>query len=463
MNTEQIKDLILKSVLDLSAISKDCNCIKRGVFCSVNEAVLAARGAYIQYSKLTLNERQEIINAIKRELLSKAEIIAKMTFEETQMGNISDKKEKIILAINKTPGIEDLITEVKTGDDGMTLYELSSYGVICAVHPCTNPSATLINNTISMLASGNAVLHCPHPRAVNVSKYITEIISKAVSDICGIDNLVVTLDESLMSYTKEIMTHPDISMVVATGGTNVLHQAMTCGKKVIGAGAANPTVIVDETADIKKAARDIVNGASFDNNLMCTSEKSIVAVSSIADNLIDEMKKYGIYYISNEEEMIKITLAAITQDMTVNKILKGKDANEILKYAGIKCLDNIKLIVVNTIKQHPFVTLEMLMPIIPLVRVNDFENALETAFEIEQGYRHTAVIHSQSIERLNIAAKKMQTSVFVKNGPSYAGIGFKCEGETSFTIATATGEGATTARHFARRRRCTLTSGFSIR
>lgn len=439
------------------------NELKSGVFPSVNDAVLAAVGAYNQYIKLTLNERQEIIDFIKEKLLARVEEIAYMTVEETGMGNVTDKIDKLILAIKKTPGIEDLITEVRTGDNGMTLYELSSYGVICAIHPCTNPCATLISNTIGMLAAGNGVVHCPHPRAVKVSKYVTEIISIAIREMCGIDNLVVTLSESSITGTNEIMTHPDISMVVTTGGINVLRQAMASGKKVIGAGPGNPTTIVDETADIRKAAKDIVKWASFDNNIMCISEKSIIAVASIADRLVEELAKNEVYYVDNDKEMLKLTVATLTNDMTFNKTLEGRSANEILKAAGIICDRNIKLIVVNTIKQHPFATVEMLMPLIPLIRVENFEIALNTALEIEQGFRHTATIHSQSIERLNIAAKVMQTSVFVKNGATLVGIGFNGEGDTSFTIATTTGEGTTTARHFTRRRRCSLTNGFSIR
>lgn len=439
------------------------NEMKSGVFSSVNDAVFSALGAYKLYNKLTLNERQEVINAIKKKILSQVDIIAYMAFEETKMGNIEDKIEKINLAINKTPGIEDLITEVKTGDNGMTLYELASYGVTCAIHPCTNPCATLISNTIGMLAAGNSVVHCPHPRAINVSKYVTEIISKTIRDTCGIDNLIVTLNESSIAYTDEIMNHPDIDMIVVTGGNTVLRQAMLSGKKVIGAGPANPTTIVDETADIKKAARDIVRGASFDNNIMCISEKSIIVVKDIYDLLVKELIKNDVYYVNNQEEMIKLTLATITEDMKLNKSLEGKSANEILEKAGIYCDRKIKLIVVDTIKQHPFATVEMLMPLIPLIKVENFNEALETAMMIEQNFKHTATIHSQSIERLNIAAKLMQTAIFVKNGSSLVGIGVDGEGDTSFTIATATGEGTTTARNFTRRRRCSLTNGFSIR
>lgn len=433
------------------------------VFSNVTDAVLAARGAYSRYMELTLNERQEIIEAMKQALIPRIEEMAVLTVAETGMGNVFDKVKKLRLAIEKTPGVEDLVTEVNTGDHGMTLYELSAFGVVCAIHPCTNPCATLISNTIGMLAAGNSVIHCPHPRAVSVSQFVTGIISDSIRDVCGIDNLVVTLTEALIADTTEVMSHPDVDLVACTGGSNALRQAMCCGKKIIGAGPANPVVMVDETADIEKAARDIVMGASFDNNLMCTSEKSIVAVEWIKERLVEQLIRNEVYYTEDLSEIQRLLDVAVTEEGMINKKLEGRCAMDILKAAGIPCSRRVKLIVAKTEKTHPFATMELLMPLIPLITVKGFDQALETALELEQGYRHTAVIHSESIEHLNRAAKKMQTSVFVKNGPSLLGIGFDKEGHTSFTIATATGEGAITARHFARRRRCTLTSGFSIR
>ncbi len=437
--------------------------MKNSIYSNVTDAVSAAKGAYGRYAEFTMNERQEVLEAVKAALRPLAAQLAQMAVEETGMGNVPDKTAKIRLAIEKTPGVEDLLTEVNTGDHGMTLYELASFGVVCAVQPCTNPCATLISNTIGMLAAGNAVIHCPHPRAVKVSQFLTAAISEAICAVCGIDNLVVTLHESLMGSTAEVMSHPDVDMVVCTGGSGSLRQAMLSGKKVIGAGPANPVAIVDETADLAKAARDIVQGASFDNNLMCTSEKSIVVVEQAADGLIYELLKNGVYYVKDPAEIEKLLHAAVTEDFVINKKLEGRSANEILQAAGIACTTPVRLIVAETTCMHPFATLELLMPLVPLVKAADFEQALEIALDIEQGYQHTATIHSESIDRLNRAARKMRTAVFVKNGASLLGIGFDLEGHTSFTIATTTGEGTTTARHFARRRRCTLTSGFSLR
>lgn len=437
--------------------------MKSSIYSSVTDAVAAVKGAYGRYTRLTLNERRDILEAVKAALRPVANELAAMSLAETGMGNLQDKISKINLSIEKTPGVEDLITEVNTGDHGMTLYELSPFGIVCAVHPCTNPCATLISNTIGILAAGNGVIHCPHPRAVRVTQYLTGLISDAILSACGIDNLVVTLDESLMGYTREVMSHPDVDLVVCTGGSSSLRQAMTSGKKVIGAGPANPVAIVDETADLARAARDIVRGAAFDNNLMCTSEKSIVVVEKAADPFIYQLLKNGVYYVKDQAEIEQLLKATVTEDFVINKKLEGRTADEILRCAGINCSGSIKLIVAETDRTHPFATLELLMPLVPLVRATDFDEALDIALELEQGYKHTATIHSESIERLNRAAKEMQTAVFVKNGPSLLGIGFDKEGNTSFTIATVTGEGTTTARHFTRRRRCTLTSGFSIR
>lgn len=436
--------------------------MKNGIYKNVCDAVFVSKKAFERYTEFTLNQRQEIIEAIKKSLRPLVYDLARMTVDETCMGNIEDKVKKISLAIEKTPGIENLTTQVSTGDHGMTLYEISPYGVACAVQPCTNPCATLINNTIALLAAGNSVIHCPHPRAMKVSQLLTEIMNKSIIEVCGIHNLVVALDESLIKYTLEIMNHPDIELVVFTGGDAGLQRALSSQKKVIAAGPANPVTIVDETADISKAAKDIFLGASFDNNLMCTSEKSVVLVDKIADRFIEQLNREQVYFIKDQDEKNKLLQTIITDDRNINKKLEGKNANLILQECGIKVDRVIKLIAFEDSCYSDAVIKEIFMPILPIVRVNDFNEALEIAIEIEQGCKHTSTIFSESIENLNRAAKKMQTSIFVKNGPSYLGIGFDEEGDTTFTIANVTGEGSITAKDFGRKRRCILTTGFSI-
>lgn len=434
-----------------------------GVFMNAGEAVRSAQRAFGAYSSLTLSDRRRVIEEVRTALKPLVPKLAELCVKETGMGRVEDKKRKIALAIDMTPGVEDLISEVKSGDGGLTLYELSAWGVVCAIHPCNNPCATLVNNTISLLAAGNAVIHIPHPRAVNVTRLLVKTIDEAIEKSCGVDNLVSTVFESSMSAAYELMTHPDVQMIVSTGGTDVLRRAMSCGKKVVGAGPGNPVAVVDETADIEKASADILMGASFDNNLMCISEKSVVVVEAVADRLLRAMERRGALLLGRLEDVLSLMAVTVTNDRMPNKALEGKDAAEILRAAGLTEVGSPRVILIEVEREHPFVTLEMRMPLLPLIRVRDFNEAVEAALEIEQGFGHTAIMHSQNIERLSYAAKTMQTSIFVKNSSSLAGIGVGGEGSISFTIATATGEGTTTARHFTRRRRCVLTESFSIR
>jgi len=436
--------------------------IGSGVFNTVDEAVTAAVLAQDKFEDLTLAKRSEAINAIREAMLPKACELARRSVEETGLGNVPDKTIKNRIAIVGTPGVEDLATNVKTGDHGMTLLELSPYGVVGAITPSTNPTETIISNTIGMLAAGNAIFFAPHPSAKMVCISLIEELNCIVRDVIGIDNLIVTTREPSIANAQELMNHPEVPILVVTGGPGVVAQAMRSGKKALGAGAGNPPVIVDETATIEEAAKAIVDGASFDHGILCVAEKSVIAVEGIADYLMKQMEKNNALRLKDPSDVTKLK-AAVLVDGEINKRLIGKSAVEILNAAGISYSGTPRLIVFEAAKNDSLVVLEQLMPVLPVVRVQDFDEALKTAIFVEEGLYHTAIMHSQNISRLNKAARKLQTSIFVKNGPSYAGLGFEGEGAVTYTIATPTGEGTTTARHFARTRRCVLTDGFSIR
>ena len=464
MYDAQLEELVKKILLEkIRPSSRVCN----NVCLNTNEAVAHSKKACALYARLKLKDRQRIIESLKKDLYPHVAEIARMNVEETLLGNVEDKIKKITLALEKTPGVEDLITEAQTGDEGIALTELSPWGVVCAVHPCTNPCATLINNTIGMLAAGNSVIHIPHPRASNVTQYLTGLIGSSIFKSCGIDHLVVTFAESSMAKADELMVHPDVQMIVVTGNGDVLRKALCSGTKVIGAGPANPVAIVDSSANIEKAAQNIVSGASFDNNIMCITEKSVVVTDDIADAFISAAERNGARVLKNGAEIRSLTETAINGDRMPNKILEGKDAAMILEASKVKASalysDKPKVILFETVKEDPFVTQEIMMPVLPVVRAKNFEEAVALALEIEQGLRHTAILHSKDIEHLNYAARTLQTSIFVKNAPSLKGIGMDAVCSTSFTVATATGEGVTTARTFARRRRCVLDESFSIR
>lgn len=353
-------------------------------------------------------------------------------------------------------------TEVFSGDDGLTLVELSPYGVIGAITPTTNPTETIICNSIGMIAAGNAVVFSPHPRAKNTSLYAIKIFNQAIVEAGGPKNLITTVANPSIEQAEIMMKHKTIKMLVATGGPGVVKAVLSSGKKAIGAGAGNPPVVVDETADIEKAAKDIIAGCSFDNNLPCVAEKEVIAVESIADRLIDYMKKHGAYEITNKEQIQQLT-DLVVENGHANKEFVGKDAAYILKHIGINVPPDIRVAIMEVDGKHPLVTVELMMPILPIVRVKNVDQAIELAVEVEHGFRHTAIMHSKNVDHLTKFAKAIQTTIFVKNAPSYAGIGVGGEGYATFTIAGPTGEGLTSAKDFARKRKCVLVDALSIR
>ena len=434
----------------------------KGVFETMTEALEAVEKAYKFYRSYSIEQREKMIANIRKLTLAEAETMAKMGVEETGMGRVADKIIKHQLVANKTPGTEDLKPAALTGDDGLTLIEMAPFGVIGSITPSTNPSETVICNSMGMIAGGNAVVFNPHPNACKVANYAVDLVNRAIVEAGGPENLVVSVRKPTMDTSNEMMKSPIVRMLVATGGPGVVRTLLSSGKKAIGAGAGNPPVIVDDTADIQKAGKDIVAGASFDNNLPCIAEKECFAFSNIADELIDSMIKNGAYMLQGDqvEQLKKIALVEKDGKFSINKKWVGKDASLFLKELGIT--SDARLIICETDEMHPFVQVEMMMPILAIVRVNSIEEAIRMAVKAEHGNRHSAHIHSKNVDHLTAFAKAVETTIFVKNAPSYAGIGAGGEGYTTFTIAGPTGEGLTAAHSFTRQRRCVLVDGFHI-
>lgn len=431
-----------------------------GIFPTMDAAVREAQIAQDRLLRHGLEEREAFIANMRRRFLEELEPLCRLAVEETGMGRVEDKLAKARLSATKTPGCEDLRPEAHSGDHGLTLVELAPFGVIGSISPCTNPHDTIVNNAISMIAAGNAVVFNPHPRAKRVSQMAISILNRAIVEAGGPPNLLCTVADPSLKSSAELMHHPDIHLLVVTGGEAVVEAAFQAGKKVIAAGPGNPPVVVDETADVAAAARHVVDGASFDNNLLCIAEKEAFVVESVADEFIRHMKAHGAYQVigGNVARLERLVL----KDGAVNRDWVGKDARKILEAIGIAVDASVRLVIVETDARHPFVHTEKLMPILPIVRVPDVNRGIELAVEAEGGCRHTAMMHSRNLQALHDMARKVRTTIFVKNGPSVAGLGFGGEGCTTMTIATPTGEGITTARTFTRRRRCVLKDHFRI-
>lgn len=433
---------------------------KFGLFERIDDAV---KGAWIAHHSLMSHDlalREKVLHAMRNVTMKINFEISKKTVEETGLGRVEDKVVKNKLVVDKTPGMEILLPKAFTGDHGLTLMERAPYGVICSITPCTNATETILNNALGMIAGGNAVVFNPHPSAKNVSIEYIRALNEAIVHAGGPDNLICMIGEPTIESATELMKHRDTKLVVVTGGPAVVKAAMALGKKVIGAGPGNPPVVVDETAHIDKAAKDIIAGASLDNNIVCIVEKEIIAVDAVADKLKEALVRHGAYHLK-DAQINRLEKIIVEDGHPVKKFI-GKNVNRILETIGISVSDQVRIAFCEVDESHPFVQLEMLLPVIPLVRVRNVEEAIETAVRVEHGFKHTAVMHSTNIEHLHRMACRVDTSIFVKNAPSFAGLGLGGEGYTSWTIASPTGEGLTTAINFTRERRCTLKDYFRI-
>jgi acyl-CoA reductase-like NAD-dependent aldehyde dehydrogenase len=438
-----------------------------GIHPDVDTAVAAAGAAQRLFVALPLDTRRRIIEAMRAAVLAANESLSTEAVAETGLGNVRDKKIKNELAATKTPGVEDVGPTAFSDEHGLTLVERAPYGVIGAITPVTNPIATITSNSIGMLAGGNAVVFNVHPGARGVSSRLVGLLNTAIMAAGGPRDVLCAVAHPTIESAGELMKHRGIGLLVVTGGPGVVKAAMTSGRKAICAGPGNPPVVVDATADLVKAGRDIVAGAGFDNNVVCTCEKEILAVESIADRLKQEMCASGAYELTGSQ-VEAVTRAALSPDALPgrptppNKDLVGKDPVVIARAAGIAVPPQTRLLLMEVGSDHPMIWSEQLMPVIPLVRMRTVDEAIDFAVKVEHGFRHSAMIHSHDIEKLSRMARLMNCSLFVKNGPNFAGLGHGGAGYASFTIASPTGEGLTRARTFTRERRCTLVDSFRI-
>lgn len=439
----------------------------KGVFEDMNDAISAAKEAQRKLRMMPNEFRETIIKKIKEKIEEKAKVLAEMGVDETGMGRVGHKVLKHMLVAEKTPGTEAIKPDVFTGDQGLTLVERGSWGVIGAITPSTNPSETVFCNAIGMLAAGNTVVFNPHPNAKNVSNYAVQLINEAAVECGAFENIAVSVLSPTLESGNVMFKHDDVPLLVCTGGPGVVKAVLSSGKPGIAAGAGNPPVLVDETANIKKAAEDIINGATFDNNLPCIAEKEVIVLDQVADELMQEMIENNDCYYLNEEQtklLVKEVMNKTNDGRYVlNRNWVGRDADKILQAIGINADESIRCIIFEGCKNHLLIKEELMMPILGIVRVSDLDEGIEIAKELEGGNRHSAHMHSLNIENLSKFAREIDTAIFVKNAPSYAGIGFGGEGFTTFTIASKTGDGLTNSHTFTKARRCVMSEFLYIR
>ena len=438
-----------------------------GIHPDMDTAVRAARAAFVAYTEMGLESRRVIVEAMRAAMLREGERLAYMAHAETGMGRAEDKVKKNLLVTMKTPGPEDLEPQALTGDEGMTVTEFAPYGVIGSITPTTNPTSTIINNSIAMIAAGNAVTFNVHPSAAQVSVENIKLLNHAIVGAGGPPDLITATADPTLESAKQLMAHPDVRVLLVTGGPAVVAEALRTPKKAITAGPGNPPAVVDQTADIEQAARDIVAGASFDNNIICVDEKTTIVVDTVADALVRGMEQAGAYRLKEHElrrleRVIFNQMGAPNKPGAVNPAWIGKNAADLLGEIGVSLDGDVRLLVAEVPADHSLVWTEQMMPVMPVVRVKDVDTAIALAVRSEHGFRHTASIHSTNVDTITTMARAMNCSILVANGPNYAGLGQSGEGFTSFSIASPTGEGLTRPRTFSRVRRVTVVGALRI-
>ncbi len=438
-----------------------------GIHATIDQAVAAARTAYLAYRDMGLETRKTIVEAMRAAMLREGERLAYMAREETGIGRAEDKVVKNRLVTTKTPGPEDLEPHAVTGDDGMMVTEYAPYGVIGSITPTTNPTSTIINNSIAMVSAGNAATFNVHPNARRVSVENIQLLNRAITGSGGPPDLITAIPSPTLESAQALMHHPDVRVLLVTGGPGVVKEALKTNKKAITAGPGNPPAVVDQTADVDKAGADIVRGASFDNNVICTDEKTTIVVDTVADRLVQAMGQAGAYRLKEHElkrleRVIFRETGPPNKPGSINPAWIGKDAATIAAEIGLSLDSAVKLLVAEVPVGHSLVWTEQMMPVMPVVRVPNVEAAIDLAVKSEHGFRHTASIHSTNVATITRMARAMNCSIFVANGPNYSGLGQGGEGFTSFSIASPTGEGLSRPRTFSRVRRVTVVGALRI-
>jgi len=438
-----------------------------GLFGSIDEAVAAAERAYQAYTAMGSGIRDSVVASIRASMLEQAERLAAMAHEETGLGRTDDKTRKNILVATRTPGPEDLEPIIETGDGGMMLTEHAPFGLIGSITPTTNPTATIINNTIAILSGGNAVVFNVHPNAKRVSAETIRLLNRAAVAAGAPPDLVTGIPEPTIESAQELMHHPGIRVLLVTGGPGVVREALKTDKRSVTAGPGNPPAVVDETADLDRAARDIVAGASFDNNLICTDEKTGIVVKSVADDLVRAMGRHGAHVLL-EHELRKVervifdSMGPPGKPGVINPAWIGKNAAAIAAAAGVDVDGDPRLLVAVVPNDHSLVWTEQMMPVFPVTSVPDVDAAIDLAISSEHRFRHTASIHSNDVSNITRMARSINVSIFIANGPNYAGLGQGGEGFTSFSIASPSGDGMTRPLTFTRERRIAVVGALRI-
>lgn len=427
-----------------------------GVFDDMNDAVEAAHEAFQEMKTRSVQCKKKWTDAVRQMALEHKDEFARETVEETGMGRVDHKAAKVVNAARNSPGVEYLQPQAWSGKNGLALDEYAPFGVIGNITPSTHPAPTMINNIIIQLVGGNTIAFNPHPSAKRINAKVIRLANQAMAAAGAPPNLVTCVKDPTMETAKILFGHPKVDLLSVTGGPVMVELAMTYPKKVIAAGPGNPPALVDETADLALAAKEITMSASYDNNILCIAEKEIFVVESVFEAFLKEMEKAGNVRLSRSQmdDLAKKALTLSGKHWLIGREFAGKSASVLGRSIGLAVPESAPMLFGETDRSHPWVVAEQMTCCIPVVRVKDFEDGLAASLKAEHGFRHTASIFSKDLDRVSRYTRVLDCDVHTINGGTLRGNGGELgEGYFSHTIATPTGEGICTPLNFVRKRR----------
>ena len=397
----------------------------------IDDLMKKAKIAAEEYLKLDQETVNNIIKAMSMAGLEHHMELAKMAIEETGRGIYEDKITKNMFAteyIYHSIKYEKTVGIINENDEDDYVEIAEPVGIIAGVTPVTNPTSTTMFKSIIAAKTRNVIVFGFHPSAQNCSVRAAEILRDAAVKAGAPENCILWIPEPSVLATSILMHHPDVNLILATGGTGMVKNAYSCGKPALGVGPGNVPCIIEKTAKLKTSVNDLVMSKAFDNGMICASEQAVIVEKDIYQEFEDLMRKAGCYFVSPEEkEKLKNVMFEYVDGRgeKLKSDIPGKSPCEIAQMAGFEIPNNTKVIVVyeeGIGEGFPF-SKEKLSPVLTYYIVDNFEEALDKAERLIEygGLGHSAVIHSEDREKILQFSEKMKAGRIIVNSPSTHG------------------------------------------
>ena len=397
----------------------------------INELVEKAKIAEKEYLKLDQKTVDNIVKAMSMAGLEHHMELAKMAVEETNRGIYEDKITKNMFAteyVYHSIKYEKTVGIINENEEEGYVEIAEPVGIIAGVTPVTNPTSTTMFKSIISAKTRNVIIFGFHPSAQKCSKRAAEILRDAAVKAGAPENCILWIEEPSILATKLLMNHPDVNLILATGGTGMVKSAYSCGKPALGVGPGNVPCYIDKTAKLKTSVNDLVLSKSFDNGMICASEQAVLVDKEIYQEFEKLMREAGCYFVSEEEkEKLKNSMFDFNEEngYKLKSHVPGKSPYQIAKEAGFEVPEETKVLVVyeeGIGKEYPF-SKEKLSPVLTYYIVNNEDEGIEKSEKLLEfgGLGHSAVIHSENEETILKFSNTMKAGRIIVNSPSTHG------------------------------------------